>query len=89
MTGFALHTVFGQLYPGEWKVVAPAGTPKPFLQRLNQELRLILEQPLVIERLAQAGVELAPSSVEELDRYLQSELSRWLRVVKKANVTVD
>lgn len=68
---------------------APAGTPKPFLQRLNQELRLILEQPLVIERLAQAGVELAPSSVEELDRYLQNELSRWLRIVKKANVTVD
>jgi len=68
---------------------APAKTPRAVIVRLNEELDKILRNPQVIERLAQVGVDVAPASSAQLGNYLKSEIAKWEKVVKKANITAD
>ena len=65
----------------EWYgLLAPAGTPKPIVAKLNAEMRRILALPLG-ERLA--AIELLTSSPEELSNFIRSEIDRWGPVIKK------
>ena len=65
----------------EWYgLLAPAGTPKPIVAKLNAEMRRILALPLG-ERVA--AIDLAASSPEELGAFVQSEIDRWSPVIKK------
>ena len=68
---------------------APAKTPLAVIVRLNEELNKILRNQQVIERLAQVGVDVAPASSAQLGNYLKSEIAKWEKVVKKANITAD
>ena len=68
---------------------APAKTPLAVIVRLNEELNKILRNQQVIERLAQVGVDVAPASSAQLGNYLRSEIAKWEKVVKKANITAD
>jgi tripartite-type tricarboxylate transporter receptor subunit TctC len=70
-------------------VLAPAGTPRDIVQRLNREMVNILHSSEVRERFAKAGVQVAASSPEEFQRFLNSEVSRWAQVVKAANIKAD
>ena len=65
----------------EWYgLLAPAGTPKPIVAKLNAEMRRILALPLG-ERVS--AIDLAPSSPEELSAFIKSEIERWSPVIKK------
>jgi tripartite-type tricarboxylate transporter receptor subunit TctC len=65
----------------EWYgLLAPAGTPKPIVAKLNAEMRRILALPLG-ERLA--AIELIASPPEELGAFIRSEIDRWTPVIKK------
>jgi tripartite-type tricarboxylate transporter receptor subunit TctC len=65
----------------EWYgLLAPAGTPKPIVAKLNAEMRRILALPLG-ERLA--AIEMVASSPEELGQFIRSEIERWTPVIKK------
>jgi tripartite-type tricarboxylate transporter receptor subunit TctC len=65
----------------EWYgLLAPAGTPKPIVAKLNAEMRRILALPLG-ERLA--AIELIASPPEELGGFIRSEIDRWTPVIKK------
>jgi len=65
----------------EWYgLLAPAGTPKPIVAKLNAEMRRILALPLG-ERLA--AIEMVASSPEELGTFIRSEIDRWTPVIKK------
>jgi tripartite-type tricarboxylate transporter receptor subunit TctC len=65
----------------EWYgLLAPAGTPKPIVNKLNAEMRRILALPLG-ERVAAIDVE--ASSPEQLRGFIQSEINRWAPVIKK------
>ncbi|MBA2962662.1 MULTISPECIES: Bug family tripartite tricarboxylate transporter substrate binding protein [Ramlibacter] len=86
--------VVGETVPGydvsAWfALFAPKQTPPAAIARLNRELGQILRDPQVIDRLGQAGVEVAPGSPEQLATYLGHELEKWQRVVKKANITAE
>jgi tripartite-type tricarboxylate transporter receptor subunit TctC len=70
-------------------VLAPAGTPRDIVQRLNREMVNILHSSEVRERFAKAGVQVAASSPEEFQRFLNAEVSRWAQVVKAANIKAD
>jgi tripartite-type tricarboxylate transporter receptor subunit TctC len=70
-------------------VLAPAGTPRDIVQRLNREMVSILHSSEVRERFAKAGVQVAASSPEEFQRFLNAEVSRWAQVVKAANIKAD
>jgi tripartite-type tricarboxylate transporter receptor subunit TctC len=62
-------------------LVAPAGTPRPIIERLNKELRVALAAPDVRERLATDGAEVLPSSPEEYAADIDREETTWSKVV--------
>ena len=70
-------------------VLAPAGTPKPIIDRLHTEIVKIVTSPEVKERFAQQGVEVAPQTPEQLNTFLRSEVVRWGKVVKDSNIKAD
>jgi len=64
---------------------APAGTPKPVIDRLHAEFVKALRNPTVVERLTAAGLEVAPSaSPEAYGEFIRAEYARWPAIVKAA-----
>ena len=78
---FEVNSMFGLL--------APAGTPKPVIDRLNSELARILQRPEVRERLLQQGAFATSTSPEEAARRIRSEITMWAKVINDANVRPD
>lgn len=68
-------------------LVAPAGTPKDVLERLNRLLVQMLEQPAVRERLQREGVEPRSGSPEQLSATIRSETERWAKIIKAAGIS--
>ncbi|MCG3185696.1 MAG: hypothetical protein IOMNBAOH_00206 [Rhodocyclaceae bacterium] len=69
--------------------LAPAGTPKEIVQRLNAEINKILQMPDVREKLAAAALEPGGGTPEQFGAVIKADLARWPAVVKKAGVKVD
>ena len=68
-----------------WNVlIAPAGMPRPVMTRLNSETVAALKQAETKERLVALGAEPAPSTPQEADAYIRSEVERWIRILKPA-----
>ena len=63
-------------------LVAPAGTPKEIVARLNAEVNRILRLPDVRERLALAGCEPGSGSAEDFARFIAAESAKWGAVIK-------
>jgi tripartite-type tricarboxylate transporter receptor subunit TctC len=70
-------------------IVAPAGTPKPIIQRLSTEINAILKQPALQERYKGNGVEIAGSTPDELANKIRTDLSRWTEIQKQAGVVPE
>lgn len=80
-------TISEALIPGyeasNWySFVVPANTPKEIVARLNTEIRKVMADPEVMKTLLAQGMEPTPSSPEELDAYIKSEITKWAEVVK-------
>jgi tripartite-type tricarboxylate transporter receptor subunit TctC len=69
--------------------IAPAATPKPVIARLHAEVQKALASPEVKERLAAAGGEVLPGPVEQLTTLIQSERTRYAKLVREANIKPD
>lgn len=67
-------------------IVAPAGTPKPIVDRLSSEINAILKQPALRDRYKGDGVELSGSTPEELAAQMRADLPRWTAIQKHAGV---
>lgn len=70
-------------------IVAPKGTPKAVVARLNAEINRALGQPDLRERFAAMSVEIVGGPPEAFARYINSELKRWGEVVRAANIKVE
>jgi len=70
-------------------VMAPAGTPRPIITRLNGELGKIMHTPDVKERLAGMATDPLTSTPEEFAAYLRQEIAKWGDVVRKAHLKAD
>lgn len=70
-------------------LLAPAGTPKPVVDRLNVEIRKLLEQPDTVKSLFEAGVQPAYAGPEETGKLIVSELAKWGKVIKDLGMKVD
>ncbi len=68
---------------------APAGTPKPVVDRLNAEVLRVFRLPEVAERLKTLGLEAVLSSPEELAAYQASEIVKWTKVVKESGAKAE
>ena len=71
---------------GLFGLLAPAGTPHEIVQLLNREVGIVLKDPALRERLLQLGIEPEASSPEGLRDLIQSEIAKWARVIKEANI---
>jgi len=67
-------------------ILAPAGTPKAIVARLNKEIDAILKMPDVRSKLEAAGVEIQGGTPEDYAALIASDLQKWGAVVKKANI---
>ena len=69
-------------------MLAPAGTPRALVLRLNQDVHRVVNEPAMREQLLARGLEIALSTPEEFARYIRSEIERWGRVVRDAGIRV-
>ena len=70
-------------------LLAPAGTPAEIVERLSEETRRILNLPDVRDKLLSLGAQPAGSTPEEFTRFIESEIAKWDRVIRSANVTLQ
>jgi tripartite-type tricarboxylate transporter receptor subunit TctC len=70
-------------------VIAPRGTPKAVIDRLNSEINKAIKDPEFAKRIAQDGLEPAGGTPEEFHALLKREVVEWAEVVKAANVKAD
>ena len=68
---------------------APAGTPQAVVDRLAAETSKILARNDVRERIAAMGIQVAPLSPAELGKFQQSELEKWAKLAKAANIVPE
>src|SRR5262245_16649999 len=67
-------------------VVAPAGTPREIVAKLQQEIARILSMRDVQERLLAAGIEPSSMKPEQFNDYIRAEVAKWAKVVKAAGI---
>jgi tripartite-type tricarboxylate transporter receptor subunit TctC len=73
-----------------WNAVfAPAGTPRAIIDRLNKELRAILESPETRKFFADAGAESGGGTPEDLAKLVAAETGKWSKAVKDSGAKVD
>jgi tripartite-type tricarboxylate transporter receptor subunit TctC len=73
-----------------WQAIfAPAGTPKPVVQRLNSEISRIIKSPEIKARLDALAVEPDGGPPDTLANFQKAEIARWAKVVKEAGIKPD
>jgi tripartite-type tricarboxylate transporter receptor subunit TctC len=70
-------------------IQAPAGTPRPVIQRLATEIQAALRDPAVRAKIEEQGAEPVGDTPEEFEAFIRREIARWGEVIRRANVTVD
>ena len=70
-------------------IVAPAGTPVPIVRLLNAEVRAMLQNEEIRTKFPPLGLEPAASTQEEFTEIVKSELAKWTRVIKDANIKAN
>ncbi len=81
LPGFEVSVWFG--------VLAPAGTPRDIVSRLNAVVVKALAAPDVRQRLAGQGAEAVGNTPEQFTAQMQRDLVKWAKVVKDANIRID
>ncbi|MEI6732616.1 MAG: tripartite tricarboxylate transporter substrate binding protein [Comamonadaceae bacterium] len=64
-----------------YAILAPAGTPEAVVARLNREIRTIMHDPVVVERIAAAGLDATTGSPAELEALVRRDIERYQRMI--------
>ena len=78
LPGFSVGALLG--------FIAPAGTPKSVLQKIQADTARALNSPDVQQRAQDFGLQTVASRPEEFDAFIASEMRRWARIIKEANI---
>ena len=70
-------------------ILAPAGTPKPIIDKLSTDIKVILQRPEVQDRMLAAGVYVNYLSPADSSKRITREMTMWSKVIKDANVKAD
>lgn len=70
-------------------ILAPAGTPKPIIDKLSAEINKIAKEKSTVQALAAQGAIPRPGTSDEYASLVKFETQRWTEVIKKANITLD
>ncbi len=70
-----------------WQAIfVPAGTPAPIVDRLHNEIRKILAQPEMQDKLKGFGMEPADMTTAQIAAFQKAEVDKWAQVIKAANI---
>ena len=67
-------------------IVAPKGTPKPIVDRLNGAIVKALSEPDIKKKLTDIGAEPMPMSTDQFRSFISAEVVRWREIVTKGNI---
>lgn len=81
LPGFEVYSTIG--------MVAPAGTPAPVIQRIQQDLADILASAEVRERFGQLGITPVGSTPDDWNAFVRSEIERWTEVARDNNIRIE
>lgn len=70
-------------------ILAPKGTPKEIVARLNREIGAILQSPDMKKRFDEIGAEPGGMSAEQFAALIKSETAKWAKIVRETGATVD
>ncbi len=70
-------------------VLAPAGTPRAVIAKLNEALRKSIAQPDARERFAQQGYEIVGSTPEQFGAWIRSESDKWGKIIRERGITAE
>lgn len=69
-----------------WGIVAPAGTPQPIIAKLHKAIGEVQNAPEVKEQFAREGADIVQMRPEEFGKFIESEMTKWGRVVKEGKI---
>jgi tripartite-type tricarboxylate transporter receptor subunit TctC len=73
-----------------WGIFAPAGTPKPILDKFHAELVKALNRPEVKKQLGESlGMDITASSPEDTQKFVVTQMERWGKVVRENNIRME
>jgi len=72
-----------------WGICAPAGTPRPVIEKLNRELSAIVASSETKKRFEAEGADPLQMSPEEFGRFMARETAKWSRVVREAGIRAE
>lgn len=78
MAGYDVQSWYG--------VCAPGGTPVALLDKLHADINTVLRMPDVQHRLNELVMGGAPTSREEFEQFIRTEIARWAQVIKDAKI---
>lgn len=81
LPGYAFETWF--------IVFAPAGTPKPVVDKLNTTLNQALNTPALKERMAKDGFDPIPSTSEQARARIEKEMPQWAKLIRERGITAE
>ena len=70
-------------------VLAPAGTPPAIVTKLNVEINNLLRQPEVREQIGRLGADPAGNTPEQFAAHIKTEIAKWAKVIKAANIQLN
>jgi len=70
-------------------IMAPAGTPRPILERLNAEITKVVSRPDVRKTWSEQGAAPMIMTVAEFEKHLNADIAKWARVVKISGAKAD
>jgi len=83
------ETIPGFEVPVWYGLLAPAGTPKPVINKLNLEIKKALAMPTIIERMANQGIEVEYTTPAEFDKLIRQDAARWAKLVKQSGIVLE
>ena len=91
--GFAIHAWPRKrrpIYPRAiFAKFPPAGTPRPFIDRLNGTLAKILAAPDMKEKFDVQSAEIVASTPEQFGELIRSETAKWGKIIREKNIRVE
>jgi len=83
------ETVPGYEHTGWFGIMAPAGTPKPIVDRLNAELRAIVAKPEVQAYWEKQDIQTMSMTPAGSEAFINADIEKWTKVVKAANIKLE
>ncbi len=76
-------------YTSWYAMYVPAATPAPVVASINAALQKVLKDPALADKIEPHGMELRPSSPEEVLDYVRKDAEKWGQIIRSANITME